>query len=97
MSDSEEIYFDERLVCYAKTIEYDFNNHSGSLYIDKHGCCDMTGCIRLFKSIDPLVTEILTYSSDEKDTSYRKNDLKWFACRPDGTITGDVDDSYFDS
>jgi len=96
MSDSEERYFDERLHCFARSITYDFNSHTGTLHIDKHGCCDMTGCISFFKSIDPLVTKILTYSSDNEDTSYRKADMQWLAFHPDGRVLGDVEESHFE-
>jgi len=97
MANSEEKRFDERLKCYINSLSYDFKTQTGTLYLSRGGCCDMTGCINLFRAIDPLVTKILTYSGDEEDTFYRVSDLKWLACRPeDGVTVGDIDKSYFE-
>ena len=92
MSDFKEMCIDDRLGCLPNSLTYDFNSHTGKLYIKERGCCDMVGCIRVFKSIDPLATKILTYSGGKKDVSYQKDNMKWKAYDPDGSLEGEIDE-----
>lgn len=97
MGNPEEKYFDDRLMCFLDSLTYDFKTHTGTLHVTAGGCCDMTGCIKLFKSINPMVCKILVYSGAEEDTSYRKDGNKWLAYTPsDGIKVGEIEESYFE-
>ena len=37
-------------------------------------CCDMEGCINLFRVIDPGVRRIETYAGGQRDTFYWRHD-----------------------
>ena len=97
MSNTETKHYDERLICFVDSLSYDFNSHTGKLYVANGGCCDMTGCIKLFKAIDPQVTTILPYSGGKEDVYYKKVDTKWKSYSP-GTeiVRGEIDDSTFE-
>jgi len=96
MSDTKEKKFDDRLSCFVDSLSYDFNSLTGKLHITDGGCCDMTGCIKLFKLIDPKVTKILTYSGAKEDTSYVKKDTKWVVfCHLDGSVVNECEDADF--
>jgi len=87
MSNKYKGQWDERLQCDVLTLDYDFHTHAGKLHLVDGHCCDMTGCIKLFQSIDPQVIKILTYSGDDEDTSYRKTDIDWESYHPSDGIT----------
>ena len=90
MNDSEKKYYDERLQCFAEVLDYDFKTRTGILYIGSHGCCDMTGCVKLFKAVDPRAETINTFSSESPDTIYKKQGAGWQAFDPSGTAVGKV-------
>jgi hypothetical protein len=46
----------------------------------------MSGCIALFKGIDPEVSLIQTYSGSRPDTVYSLDDGEWRAHRPKSTL-----------
>jgi hypothetical protein len=79
--------WDERLQCYALILDYDFCTHTGKLHLADGDNCNMTGCIELFQSIDPQVRNILIYSREEEDTSYRKTNTSWESYHPSDGIT----------
>ena len=87
MSNSEEKYFDERLGCCLESLTYDFNTHSGKLYISGYGCCDMSGCIDFFESIDPHVSQIFPYSK-QNDVFYKKIESEWKSYIPKNHLEG---------
>jgi hypothetical protein len=61
-------------------LTFDFNQHSGKLYMESNCCCDMTGCIELFLRIDPKVDFIETFAGGIEDTKYfLKRDGNWVA------------------
>ena len=74
-----EQFFDARTKCYVLAVHYDATSRWGRLHIGWGGCCDMKGCIALFKAIDAKVESIDTFSSGERDTGYRLVDGKWHA------------------
>lgn len=65
---------DRKLVCEVVGIQYLPSTRKGIVYIAPGTCVDMSGCISLFESIDPEVSEIETYSRDPADphTFYRR-------------------------
>ena len=68
------------LGCNANSLKYDFTRHTGELYIeDGEEGCDMHGCITFFESIDPNVRLIHTFSGNEPDTVYWKEEREWKA------------------
>lgn len=70
------------LQCNAREVRYDFARRAGTLFMPAGECCDMSGCISLFESIDPQVVRIVTISGDEEDTSYSRTDSGWAARHP---------------
>jgi hypothetical protein len=50
--------YGNRLMCYVKSLHYDWLTRIGTLTIHPDGCTDMTGAVGLFKSIDPSVLTI---------------------------------------
>jgi hypothetical protein len=71
--------------CSVSGLTYDFENRHGALIMPAHCCCDMMGCINVFRAIDPEVREIKTYSGDATDTRYERNDQgQWRAVSRDG-------------
>lgn len=75
------------LVCEVVSISYDFRRRSGRLFMPPGNCCDMKGCLELFRTIDSGVVEILTFAGDRADTIYRKVDHEWIALLPVATRT----------
>jgi hypothetical protein len=72
-----------KLQCEIVGLQYDFKAKTGLLYMGENSCCDMGGCLDLFKAIDKGVRIILTYSGSAQDTSYYKlNDKEWSAYLP---------------
>ena len=68
------------LQCDVLRVEYNFNSQAGTLYLEDHSCRDMIGCINFFRSIDPEVKQIITFSGDREDTGYtRTTDDKWWS------------------
>lgn len=82
MTDPTETPWDKRLGCEVVSLTYDFCSGTGELFLPDRNCCDMTGCVKMFESIDPQVSTIKTYSGDKPDTAYRKEGAEWKALRP---------------
>ena len=66
------------LWCTPLQLHYSFELRHGALYLAKGHCCDMRGCIDLFRRIDPAVRSIQTYSDGTEDTYYEL-DGEWKA------------------
>lgn len=82
----------EPLVTAVTGLHYDFVSRTGRLNMPDCCCCDMDGCIALFKRIDPKVRCIQTFAGDTPDTKYVRNwDGEWESLRyrnnQDGSIT----------
>lgn len=71
--------FNEALACYVISLYYNFFAQRGNLYLPEGNCCDMTGCLELFKEIDPNVKDIHVFSGDELDTIYTKYHGQWIS------------------
>ena len=71
--------FHHGLMCFVLGLEYDYRTRIGTLRLD--GCCDMSGCLRLFQQIDPEVERIDTFWSGEPDTAYIRKGDKWIVRR----------------
>jgi len=69
--------YDERLKTYVHRLTYDFDEHEGTIILG--GPTDMTGCIELFKAIDPAVSLIDTRIRADHDTVYYQQDGVWHA------------------
>jgi len=68
----------EELQWAVNGLAYSFANHFGKLAMYERCCCDMSGCINLFRRIDPDVACIETWAGRELDTCYRKlDDGRW--------------------
>lgn len=79
----EEAYLQsEELWCGLVKLEYDFVNRLGVIYFPEGHCCDCTGCLNLFKRIDPRVKTIITVAGKYLDTRYTRIDTK-LVCIPD--------------
>ena len=72
----------EQLQCTVESLAYNFADDGGTgfVFMAPMNCCDMTGCIELFKQIDPHVNRIVTYAGNVADTSYEKDEAgNWHA------------------
>jgi hypothetical protein len=88
----EDLYRDD-VQCDVRRLEYDFETRTGILHLGSGSCTDMSGCIKLFKGIDPEVLAIHTLSlpfdradpplENRKDTSYirKKGSSAWYSVR----------------
>jgi len=73
------------LDCRVRNLAYDFESRTGRLDMPPVCCCDMSGCINLFRAIDPDVRRIETYSGGLRDTFYERNgEDQWRALTHDG-------------
>lgn len=61
------------------SLSYEFIDHTGRLDMPEGCCCDMNGCIRLFKRIDRAVRSIETYAGGQADTVYYLSGGLWMA------------------
>jgi hypothetical protein len=71
--------FRDDVQCFVRSLEYDFRSKSGVLRLEDASCTDMSGCINLFKKIDPGVVRIMTIAEGRRDTGYVLVDGKWEA------------------
>ena len=69
----------KKLQCSINSVTYHFDERTGHLYMREHECCDMSGAIEFFESIDPKVKHIKTYSGFIEDTCYQLKGKKWVA------------------
>ena len=61
------------LMCDPLSITYDFVRREGVLKNPPASCPDMSGCIRVFESIDSEVKKILCYEGDRLDVVYHRS------------------------
>lgn len=82
----KDLKFDNRTMCEILSLDYDFETHSGNLYMGPSSATDMGGCIEIFTGIDPKVQEIKTWrtmnTEKVKDTFYVKKNSDWHAVLP---------------
>jgi hypothetical protein len=77
--------FSSALCCSVRSVAYDFESRKGRLDMLPGCCCDMGGCILLFRAIDPEARRLETYAGDLRDTVYeRDNQDRWRARTRDG-------------
>jgi|SRR6516165_85640 hypothetical protein len=69
---SEQGKWNDELQTDLNDVTYSFNNRVGKLFMPEGCCCDMSGCINLFRRIDPKVQFIETWAGETLDTCYRK-------------------------
>jgi hypothetical protein len=50
--------FNEELMCFVKSVTYDFTSHVGSLDVMQGECAHIPGLTAFFKRIDPRVVQI---------------------------------------
>lgn len=74
-----ELRFIEDVQCFVSELRYDYTTKTGTLVLGRNSATDMSGCIALFKRIDPEVTDILTLEGKKPDTSYHLIGGKWQA------------------
>lgn len=67
------------LKCQVESIQYNFLDKEGILYMPSHNCCDMDGCVSFFKSIDENVCKIQTFTDKQPDMCYVLTDSGWTA------------------
>jgi hypothetical protein len=79
--------FDRRIKCSVVSLAYDFASHVGRLDMERYNCCDMGGCLALFRGIDPKVKAIHTYAGGKPDTIYRREGKEWGAYWPSASST----------
>ncbi len=85
MTKLHEVDLFKGLVCTANRIEYDWGSKKGSLYIASGEYSDMSGCINMFRVIDPEVKHIQTFSGDVADVVYERLESdSWIATLPGG-------------
>lgn len=60
------------MVCHVISLDYNFAQRLGRLFMIDGVCCDMEGCIATFMKIDRKVELIFTFSGKQQDTVYRK-------------------------
>jgi hypothetical protein len=60
-------------MCQVDRLAYDFGTRAGAIYFPDGDCCDMGGCLALFRAIDPGVRLIQTYSGPRTDIRYVKD------------------------
>ncbi len=65
-----------------RSINYNFDKHSGTLHMAPDNCCDMTGCDSLFEGIDPNARHVETFAGRFPDTVYVRSGDHWEACPP---------------
>jgi len=74
-----DMIFRDDVQCFVKTLNYDFKTRVGQLFLEDRSCTDMSGCIGLFKKIDPDVRAIQTIAGKRRDTYYAIIDGEWQA------------------
>ncbi len=74
---AKEGLFRSDVKCSVRKLTYDFEERVGHLFLEDGNCTDMSGCIKLFRAIDPEVVGILTFAGGRKDTGYFLANGKW--------------------
>lgn len=72
-----EDLFRTDLMCQVHSLFYNFDTKTGTLKMPEGSCCDMKGCIALFKKIDENVKHIETLSGNVLDTEYVLSGDNW--------------------
>jgi len=60
----------EDLVCRVVGLSYDFAVKRGDLFMVGEDCCDMDGCLDLFRAIDEGCLAVHTHNAEGYDTTY---------------------------
>jgi len=81
--------WNDNLMCEVERMEVDYLNKTGRLWMPALQCCDMSGCIRWFHSIDDRVHKIETFSGGAPDTKYKRAGDEWQARHPGSGKMGD--------
>jgi hypothetical protein len=68
-----------RMMTSVTRLLYNRDEHVGVALFPPICCCDMTGCIAVFQTIDPDVIQIQTFSGDKPDTIYTRDGDRWAA------------------
>lgn len=78
-NDGNEGIWCRLLVCNILSLQYDFVARKGTLFLPELNCCDMMGCISMFKNIDQGAVQIDVIVNGKPDISYRRMNEKWYA------------------
>ena len=65
--------------CAVLSIKYDFEKHTGHVYMPTGNCTDMESTVDIFKKLCPYVTHIVTWCDGELDTQYVIHEGDWIA------------------
>ena len=65
-----------KAMCSVRGLIYDRASRTGRLYMTANHCCDMSGCLDIFKAIDPAVRHVKTFMGEDPDTQYHF-DERW--------------------
>ncbi len=65
--------------CAVETVKYDYEKHTGHVYVPIGNCTDMKGTIEFFKNAFPHVVHIITWCDWELDTQYVIHKGEWIA------------------
>jgi hypothetical protein len=69
--------YNEQIGCTVVSYSYDEETKAGKLHLKKDSECDMTGTIKAFQSIDPLVEIIQVYKMRKEDVIYKRQNRHW--------------------
>lgn len=72
-----EMYDHRKLQTWVHRLDYNWIDRRGNIWCG--GPTDFTGCIELFKLIDPRVRVVQTYVDGKEDTLYIKQGGEWTA------------------
>jgi hypothetical protein len=75
--------WDKRTQCRISRIDYSFEEQAGTLFIPELNNTDMSGCIKLFKALDPKVRHIEVLKDGKPDIAYAYDGVEWFSRRLD--------------
>jgi hypothetical protein len=70
--------------CFVVSRSYDRQAHRGRLMMENGNCCDMSGCIKVFETIDANCQLIETFAGSQRDTIYVHRSGQWHSIGPDG-------------
>lgn len=75
--------FDDLLMCFVVSLEYDFVAKTGHIALPEGQRWDMTGCIRKFEKIDCNVLTIVVQSGSRlAHMVYQRQGGRWSAQQP---------------
>jgi hypothetical protein len=67
------------LGCAILSIRYDFEKHTGHVYVPANNCVDMKSTIEFFTMLCPHVIHIITWCDNNLDTQYVIHKGEWIA------------------